>query len=715
MPAQTKLVRIPRPFTKGLVTDRPRWELEQQEMAAGQDVIWPRGVAVQRRPWSYTQAANPLGSTNTLGGVMAVQLSPASTDVTYVVTDVAGQVGIANTSTAQVAFTGQSTTYLPRAFYDGEVLLCPQDGVSPILRWGGLNGSLTQITNIEYSAITVSAGATTATNIEHARGSTVINGSNTTFTTQSPARSYIGFGINGNFGQCFRVDNVESNTRLTLKTSPFMLSSASSPLTLTDFTLTASPYGVLGLRVAVTEMGTATISGTDLTGQSTRWNTNGVGYGQLAAGDVIARLAQPAAGSTAAVTSAPGAGVVATVTSATAGTLVLTPSATFTTSPYVALRSMPGRDVCAHQGRLWITGVQWEPNRVYVTPPNTLGYELGQQSNGEDSYEVDFASAVQAKYIEVPDRFSDGRVVTLLSGRNVLLVLRSNNCYGIFGAWPGVTVEQIADGAGCVDVRATATSEGMMFWAGEDGIYKYVPGSGIQDITQRRVNNEWRRLMRERSSSAIVSLGMVNRHLIVSYLDGSAYSLGSGSQQSVTWVYDTVTDTWCGTASDIRARYMQTARLRGMTDDLFFIEGDPTVRKIGALAASFTDDDSTPVAGDKTPSFYAETGSILTGAATDSFRPIEMRVGYECEGIGSSLDIKTGSTEASPSATQTALVATTGDIATAKVRASTSSSTSAALGTQGRQFGMRIEAEGNPTRVAVHEVQMTAREYNNRD
>jgi hypothetical protein len=699
--AQTKLVRIPRPFTKGWVTDRPRWSLEAQEMADGQDVFWPRGVAVQRRPWSYVQAQNPLGSTNTLGGLMAVQFNPQNNSVTYVVSDAAGQVGIANASTATVAFTAPTPTlYLPRAFYNGEVLLCAQDGRSPIIRWAGWSGG---------------SGTVTATNIQFTRNSKVITGTGTQFNAELGIDTYLLLNNSpGNFGPTFRVDQIESATSLALMTPPWMASAASSPVTLTEDPQ-GFVFGWMGLRVAVTQMGTATISGTSLTGQSTGWQTNGPGYDSIFPDDIVARLPQPAVGATPAVTSTPDAGYIDSISSNTGATLAYTPAVTYSNSPYVVLRSMPGREVCSHQNRLWITGVEWEPNRVYVTPPSQSGYDLGQANNGIDSFEIDYANSVQAKYVEVPDRFSDGRIVSLLSGRNVLLVLRSNNCYGIFGAWPGITVEQIADGAGCVDVRAATASDDGLYWAGEDGIYRYVPGRGIEDITRDRVNREWRRLMRDRSDDALVSMGVVNRHLVISYLDGLAYGLGSGSQEPVTWVYDTVSQTWCGKASDIRARYMNTARLRGVSDDLFFIEGDPSVRRIGALAASFTDDDSSPSPGDKTPSFYAETGSVLTGAATDSFRPIEMRVGYECEGSGSTLDVKTGNTEASPAALQATLPATSGDISTVKLRASTSSSTSAALGKQGREFGIRMDAEGDPERVAVHEVQIVAREYVARD
>ena len=711
--AQTKIVRISRPFTKGWVTDRPRWALDQQEMADGQDIFWPRGVAVQRRPWDYVQAQNPLGTSGILSSVIAVQFQPDSTTVSYVVTDNAGRVGIANTASAATAFTAQSTTYLPRAFYDGEVLLCPQDGISPIIRWSGYAGTV---------------GNVASTSIAWARNTPQVTGIGTTFTTDLPVYSYLNIERNGNFGPNFRVEQVQSNTSVSLKTNPWMSEATSSPITVTPGALAfqRSPYGTLGLRVAVTGVGAATVSSssTSLTGKATTWASYGQGYAPLASGDVIALLPQPATSTLSAIISTPDVGVVSSVTNATTATLKLAPGVSFSDCAYVALRSMPGKEICSHQGRLWITGVAWEPNRVYVTPisgsvidaRNNEIYNLGTSKNGENAYSSEFSSSVQAKYVDVPDRFSEGKIVGLLSGRNVLLVLRSNSCFGIFGAWPGITVEQIADGAGCVDVRATAVADDGLYWAGEEGIYRYVPGRGIEDITRERVNREWRRIMRDRSTSSIVSLGVINKHVLVSYLDGSAYGLGSGSQTSVTWVYDTVSNTWCGKASDIRARYMQTARLRGLPDDLFFIEGDSSVRRIGSLASAFSDDDSAPASGAQKPSMYAESGSILTGTATDSFRTIEMRVGYECEGSGSTLTVKTANDEDSPAATQATLAATSGDITTTRLRASTASSTSAALGKDGRQFGFRFEASGSDAdRIALHEVQVTAREYGNRE
>jgi hypothetical protein len=161
---------------------------------------------------------------------------------------------------------------------------------------------------------------------------------------------------------------------------------------------------------------------------------------------------------------------------------------------------------------------------------------------------------------------------------------------------------------------------------------------------------------------------------------------------------------------------MQTARLRGLPDDLFFIEGNPTDRRIGALASSFTDDDSPTTTGEKVPTFYAETGSIVTGQATDSFRVTEMRVGYECEGtLNPSLVVKTGASDASPTVTQATLPATT-DITTAKLKPSTSSATNAGIGKQTRQFTARIEqGSEKPLLARVHELQIVAREYSPRD
>lgn len=734
MAAQTKIIRIARPFTKGWVTDRPRWALDQQEMADGQDVFWPRGVAVSRRAWNYTQTQDPLGTSGTLGGVMAVQLSPQSNDVTYVVTDDAGRVGIANTGSAQTAFVGLFvTTYLPRAYFDGEVLLCPQDGVSPILRWSGLNGSLAQITNIELDSLAVSftslsgfgvpspspsfaPGSSVSGSIAIARNAKTITGTNTFFQTDMPRNAYLDLRYVGNFGFTQRIESVSSNTSASVKTPPFVLSSASSPVTITGTTIGVSPFGVIGLRAVVTEMGTATISGTTLTGQATRWNASGPGYAPVFGGDVVARLAQPAAGSTAAVTSTPNAGLITAVANDTSATLFATPSVTYTAEPYAILRSMPGREACAHQGRLWFTGIDWDPNRIYVSPPSTSDYNLGQLFNGEDAPEIDYANAAQAKYVDVPDRFSDGRIVSLLSGRNALLVLRSNNCYGIFGAWPGITVEKLADDAGCVDIRAAVSGEGQMYWAGEEGIYRYVPGRGVQDISAEKVSREWRRIMRERSTSAIISMGVVNRHIVISYLDGQTYGLGSGSQEPVTWLYDTTTDTWCGKVSGVRARYMNTANLRGQSDDLFFIEGAPSNRRIGSLAAAFTDDDSAPQTGGNGPDFYAETGSIVTGQATDSFRVTEMRVGYECGGnINPTLIVKTGTGDSSPTVTQATLPETT-DITTQRIRGATTNSTQAGIGKQTRQFSARVEQGSTaPQTAKVHEIQVVAREFSNRD
>jgi hypothetical protein len=785
--AQTKVIRIARPFTKGWITDRPRWSLDEQEMADGQDVIWPRGVAVKRRGWNYIQAENPIGTSTPLGGVMAVQLDPLATTVTYVVSDSTGKVGIANTGSSATAFTGTADVlYLPRTVWNGEVLLCPQDGVSPIRRWSGL-----------VAAPEASAGTLTIT-----KDRTSVTGAGSTFTSQAPQNSYIKLTRKGSFGYAYRVTDVESNTSLAVGTGPYAEAwedRLTARPSVASVAWEARNSGEIGLKALVTNLATATVSGTSVTGTATVWSSGAPGHGAVIAGDIVARardvdadaasasinnkaltsnvatLTTSAAhsfitGQTVTVTgvdatfngtyvitgtptsttftyartsanvtsaavspvgtarsiwaSTPDAGVVSSVSSDTAITLAYAPT-DFKDSPYVILRPMPGREACAHQGRLWFTGIKWDPNRIYVSPSPDRWPDIGGQSNGEDSFDLDFASATQAKFVDIPDRFAPGEIVALLSARNVLLVLRDNALYGVFGSWPGIQVEMIADGAGCVDIRSTSSSEEGQFWCGPEGIYHYEAGRGLRDLTLGKNNRLWRSLMATRTSSAVVAAGVINSHLLVSFVDG---------ENSQAWLYDLASEAWCGRVSGMNPVAMHNARLRSFPDDLYMVHG--AKRQIAAIGSAFVDEDPVPeemvlgvgVIGtgalassysENRGTFFAETGSVLSGNATSSFRTTQMRVGYECV-EGSGLVVQTGDAETqawNPHETETTLPATGYSIKTEKVRAKTSLSSGSTIGQADRQFSVRMAEDDDtePSRLAVHEIQVVVREYDSRD
>lgn len=785
--AQTKVIRISQPFTKGWVTDRPRWSLDEQEMADGQDIFWPRGVAVKRRGWKYIQAQNPLGTTVPLGSVMAVQLDPLTTTITYVVTDGSGKVGVANSGSSATAFTGTSNVlYLPRTVWNGEVILCAQDGESPIRRWAG-----------RTSAPASSAGTVTLT-----KDRTTVTGSGTTFSTQAPVNSYIKFSRKGSFGYAYRVTRSDSNTSISVSSGPYAESwddRLTARPSASSVAWTAQSSGEIGLKALVTNLATATISGTSATGNATAWATGAPGHGIVKVGDIIARARDVDADSaTASVSNKALTSNVATLTTSAAhsfvtgqsvtvsgvdatfnGTFVITgtPSTTtftyarsatnvvstavspagsaksvwastpdagvvsvvagdasltlayapvdFKDSTYAILRPMPGKEACAHQGRLWFTGITWDPNRIYVSPTPDRWPDLGGQSNGEDSFDLDFASATQAKYVDVPDRFAPGAIVALLSARNTLLVLRDNALYGIFGSWPGIQVEMIADGAGCVDIRSTSSSEEGQFWCGPDGIYQYESGRGVRDLTLGTNSRLWRSLMAARSSSAVVTTGVVNRHLLVSLVDGS---------NSQVWLYDLSAGTWCGKVSGMNPVALHSARLRSLPDDLLMVHN--TQRQIASIGSAFLDESPVPgvlvietgligtgrlgatLLGNR-GSFYAETGSVLAGSATSSFRTTQMRVGYECIG-GSGLTVQTGDAETqvwNPHETETTLPITDYSIKTARVRAKTTTSSDATIGQADRQFSVRMAEDdvSAPDRLAVHELQVIVREFDSRD
>jgi hypothetical protein len=96
-----------------------------------------------------------------------------------------------------------------------------------------------------------------------------------------------------------------------------------------------------------------------------------------------------------------------------------------------------------------------------------------------------------------------------------------------------------------------------------------------------------------------------------------------------------------------------------------------------------------------------------------------MRVGYECV-EGSGLVVQTGDAETqawNPHETETTLPATGYSIKTEKVRAKTSLSSGSTIGQADRQFSVRIAEDDDtePSRLAIHELQVVVREYDSRD
>jgi hypothetical protein len=711
MASQT--VRIPRPFVKGRVTDKPAAQLDPQEFADGTNVVWPKGVAVKVGNWKFYGPDSPFASN--LLGIMPVQFDSSTTNVTYALSSQSTYIGAVDTITSNVV--GESDTnkagsfsnYLPRAFYNGEVLFCSIDGKNPVLRWAGkvCNGDLGlktfQQLNVSFSQTAgsqqidiVRLGGATITNPFAAPGQFA-------FVTQPVGTAtYNSFPFPLEMRPTHRITSYYQDT---IGIRP------AADITRSNVQMGVYAVGYVGLQSMVTNTGniTSTNGGTPstatFTGTGTNWSLWATGntIGQVKRGDFIG----PYNGGVATPYGREYFAVVNGVTSDTATTY--NPVTTIATATQgVVTRHMTARDAVVHRGRVWFLAPEWAPNRVQVTPSNS--FDLGVMHNGEDSLVNDFGHAILARYIEVPDAGAPGYIVGGVSTPGPLLILRSNNVYGIFGNWPSTTVDLIADGAGCVDIRSICSSEIAQGWCGESGIYLYMGGK-VVDITRDRISVEWREAMRKRSASAIVCAGMHDNHMIVSVNEPG---VGGSSK---TWVYNMVTQSWCGFWTTLKPVAFASRRgLRGVSDDLFFVRSDTSPTRVGYLddALKDPDDVGTTNASTAAGTFSVTSSAALLGSISESARVTDSRITYELiSDPGNELEVKSGMTTTGSSAamgTDTALArtSTTSPLATKQIRASATGG----VGTRGKQYQMKLTETGTVSgtkRLAVHEVSLNVR------
>lgn len=661
----TGILTIDRPFTGGLVTDRAEWELAPNEASVLQDVIWPKGVACVRGAWT-TVDSDPLGVASPLAGVMAGARNVGQANF-LVYGDTAGRIGQSGGGAA--SYGGAATSYLPRAYWGGEVIFCPQDGVSPMYR---------------YSFRGTSAPVAAAGTVSTTSGSTVVTGVGTTFTTQAPVGTYLAMGIVP--GSAYRVTKVDSNTVLSVATPV--------PLTMAAVAWSAANVGHLGLGTTVTQLGDATAAGAALTGRGTLWFTGGVtGDGSVASGDLW--IYRTPGGTYTGITA---------VTSDTAITLASAPG-TPANAAYRITRPAVGREACIHQTRLFWTGVKWAPNRLFYSPPL---YDLGRSYNERENFTSNFVDAYPADFRDVPAPGAQGHIEALISSGDPgpLLILRSDSVYALYGNPADPDIRLLADGAGCADLRTACSSPYGQFWAGTTGIWRYIGGQP-EDLTAGRRHREWVNLIANRSTTAFLCAGVVEGHLVVCLND---YAAGG---TSVTWAYDLLHEAWVGNVSLI-ARYMFTVRPQdtagGMAEDMYWItDGTAGNRKTGTMAAVFRDD-GVAAATANSGRVVAQTGTNLVPLGSGG-RVLDARVVYQTGvSVAPGLTVKTGA--ASPLGADVDLPYDSADgLLTQRIRAVTTSTSSptGGVGTSGRSFGMRFEQASPMSRFRIHKIELTVR------
>jgi hypothetical protein len=723
IPLSPIIVRsVAAPGVGGVVTDSPSWELNPQQLAAGTDAIFPKGVISLRGPYITASASGALisAASGWLTGAIAADLPSfggAGSQPAWPVLQAAantGAIGIVAGSPSGSYGTypsGSGTALLPREVYKGEVLWCPQDGVTPIARTcGAPNGSLT-------------ANSASAGTITYYQSSSSIFGLTTNFLTAARVGTYIGVGgFPSNNSRL--VVTVNDDTHISVDgvfpvtvgipgppTAPPFLSSGQS-----WGSVAPTRIGVLGLCIPVQTLGQASITTglyPNVSGFGTLWNTANTppGHGRPQVGDLIGSK-----GVYDRVT------VIQTITSDTALTISPTPGNDYANRPYIIYRAAMGRECRYHQGRLYITGVAWDNTGVYYMPVNS---PLGAFYNPDTSATItsDFATSQCLLKFDVPIQAAPGRNVALLSTPQGLLILRSDNAYLSMGDPPTNTVIELAHGAGCVDVRSACVGnrgEGA-FWAGPEGIYRYVGGRVI-DLTDGRRNREWRQKMATflvdnvfGVTNCTVSCGVLDSHLFVAVQDAI-----NGTVNSL-WVYDLQDNAWCGDFSGSAnigsmTAYRASSLSSSARDDLYFTNfasmgtGDRSqVYRMGGIARDEGGAGTTSMFG----TFSIDLPEAVVGAIDDLSRVIELKIVYELTGGDGTTKLRVQSNvDGSTFGLDVDLPTTSGGPQEARIMPTSdvTAPSAGALGLLGRRHGLRLSQVGTkPSSLRVHAVDFVVR------
>lgn len=401
----------------------------------------------------------------------------------------------AGTAIGTVTHLNGSQTYLPRAVYNDEVLFCCQDGLTPVVRYAG--GNTSGGTGSEAGATWTASRATISGHTFASIGKgafwytrqTVLGG-----TLRQPSMHW---------------KVIEEGTASHTIQNVF----ASATAVVTAFN-SIGPIANSYPCVNIYDAGTVSVTANVATGSGTKWNT-AASYSTPSTGN-DSMLFMPATGNRRIT------GQFAPTTD-TSANLVACPNQTET--PYAILRSCPFKDVAVHRGSLWGSGVAMHPSRVYVAPP---GWDMSLPPGATLPFDptTEFASALNSAYmldfIDVPAIKDGDPVVAILPSNDPLLVLKRRSVYGLYGSWPAIEAGLVADGIGCIDIRSAISVDEGAFWAGDTGIFWYRDGR-LNDLTEGRINREWRNLVAAVTGALFCTSGVVRGHLQV-YIEGTGIS-----------------------------------------------------------------------------------------------------------------------------------------------------------------------------------------------
>ena len=532
------------PFTEGIVSDVPAHRLGPRHSASAQDGYSPSGVFTQRRGWEYDGSTADVA--DNLVAVYRTQFVLADTNRTITVDD-DSELRIHNASSSgslQAAAMG-SGQYLPRCMYRDELIICAQDGLQPLRRYAGADLTGTLSDGVAALAPDFTLGEATITGVAYSSAPPVGSYVNVTGTST------------GNYSVPIWLKVVESSQTSVLIDS--IRAAAGNPILAADVVSLGYAFPCVGIYNA----GTVTYSVGQITGYGTKWSTGAATLRSTSTAGPDGLVIVPPTGN-AQFLSFNGVTDDDTLTYGGGGN----GSDISTKSSYTVTRRCNWRDAAAHKGSLWGTGNAFYPSRVYISPPGwNPSFPPGEAEpfSPTSNYESANPNDYLLDFVDVPSSFDGDDNVAILSSPNPLLVLKRNAVYGVYGSYPNFSVDMVADGIGCIDIRSAWSYDEGQFWCGEAGIYWY-SGGQITDLTAGRINREWRALTRDfdYGTSDYCTLGLSQGHLVVHI------TTGGGTTQR-TYLCDLRDRSWQSRVSNFTPRFLHTSRIPGEKEKLLAV------------------------------------------------------------------------------------------------------------------------------------------------
>lgn len=533
--------RLTKPFVVGLVTDVPDWECPRQGAVVLQDVVNREGVVAQRAGWLNPYSVVVAGVTLHGTAYARFALSNTTRSVQMGGDGSPSEFAMAINGGSQIvggigtAYDSGSVQYLPRAMYRDELLICHIDGRYPLIRYSG--GSADHA-NSGPATCTTTTGQATMTATSGTWAAAMTAGNYVRVSTQLGPPS-LWLRITRQVSTT--VVNMEGVQASTGIAGLSYQSNANSGNGCIGFTYPCVPFYQAG-TISMTAAAPSTV-----TGVGTEWNS---GITQVFAG--------PSGDALLAFRSATLYRLSEVKTIASDTSITLDNEAAATNIVYQMLRRCPFRDVAVQHECLFGTGVERRKNTVFIfppgwnpsLPPGAIEPFDFMASTGGQSSNPDYFRPVE---LDVPGPFDGDRTVGLLAAEGIILVIKERGVFGIYGSlYPDFSQQRIPTGDGNGAFYGGGGPISVMqlpsgpFWAGPHGVFTYAGGRVI-DLTEGKINEEWRDLMRDGDAEA--ALTEAENHLIV-----CAYPNGVSNGAPTTYQLDLNTGAW-SKVSNLRFSY----------------------------------------------------------------------------------------------------------------------------------------------------------------